>query len=161
MTQISYQEVGIDGLDMIQELWKLLRLHVKGSNTDFKDQMQQLTFQERKEFLLKKSKGCAIRVDLARDQTKVKAAYCVSTLNSERVGEVDSIYVREEYRSLGIGDHPMKRSLEWMDEKGAKSKKIMVTAGNQDALSFYRRYEFRPRRVILEQITNNNSDDDS
>jgi ribosomal protein S18 acetylase RimI-like enzyme len=110
----------------------------------------------RKEFLLKKSNGGAIRVDLARDPNNVKVAYCVSTLNSERVGEVDSIYVREEYRSLGIGDQLMKRSLEWMDKKGVTSKKILVTAGNQDALSFYRRYGFRPRRMVLEQLTHKN-----
>ncbi len=99
-------------------------------------------------------------MDLAHDTNKVRVAYCVSTINSQRVAEVDSIYVREEYRSLGIGDQLMKRSLEWMDEKGAKRKKILVTAGNQDALSFYQRYGFKPRRVILEQIPNNNSDDD-
>jgi hypothetical protein len=53
----------------------------------------------------------------------------------------------------------MKRSLEWMDEKGAKAKKILVTTGNQDVLLFYRRYGFRLRRVVLEQMTSNNSDD--
>ncbi|WJI09625.1 GNAT family N-acetyltransferase [Methanobacterium sp. CWC-01] len=73
--------------------------------------------------------------------------------------EVDSIYVRGGYRSQGIGDQLMKRSLEWMDEKGAKAKKILVTTGNQDALLFYRRYGFRLRRVVLEQMTSYNSDD--
>jgi diamine N-acetyltransferase len=152
MTKISYHEVGINGLDMIQELWKLLRLHVKSSTAFFKDQLEQLSFQERKEFLLKKSKGGAIRVDLALDPNKVKVAYCVSTLTTEKVGEVDSIYVREDYRCLGIGSQLMKRSLEWMDENGAESRKILVTAGNQDAVSFYRRYGFRPRRLVLEQM---------
>ncbi|MEN6329873.1 MAG: GNAT family N-acetyltransferase [Methanobacteriaceae archaeon] len=153
MTQISYREVGIDGLDLIQELWKLLRLHVKSSTTDFKDQVDQLTFPERKEFLLKKSKGGSIRVDLAEDPDEVVIAYCVSTLTPEKVGEVDSIYVKEEYRSLGIGKQLMKRSLKWMDEKGAESKKILVTVGNQDVVSFYRLYGFLPRSVVLEQLT--------
>ena len=152
MTKISYRDVGMDGLDLIQELWMLLRLHVKSRNTDFNDQMEQLTFQERKEFLIKKSKGGDIRVDLAETPDKVIIAYCISTLDPEKVGEVDSIFVSQEYRSLGIGDQLMKRSLEWMDEKGAYSKRIMVTAGNQDVLSFYRLYGFRPRSVILEQI---------
>jgi ribosomal protein S18 acetylase RimI-like enzyme len=152
MTQISYHEEGIGGLDMIQELWKLLRLHVKDRNTDFKDQMEQLTFQMRIEELQKKADHGSIRVDLARAPDNV-IAYCVSTLNPQNVGEVDSIYVREEYRSLGIGDRLMKRALEWMDVKGAKSKKILVTAGNQDVISFYGRYGFRPRRIVLEQLT--------
>lgn len=66
MTQIRYHEVGIEGLDMIQDLWKLLRLHVD-SISDFNGQMEQLTFQERKEFLLEKSEGGNLRLDLARD----------------------------------------------------------------------------------------------
>jgi diamine N-acetyltransferase len=81
-------------------------------------------------------------------------AYRVSTITPEKVGEVDSIYVREEYRSCGIGDQLMKRSLQWMDEKGAESKKILVTVGNQDVMSFYRVYGFRPRSVVLELLTN-------
>ncbi|MDD1763163.1 MAG: GNAT family N-acetyltransferase [Methanobacteriaceae archaeon] len=52
--------------------------------------------------------------------------------------------MKEEYRSGGIGDQLMKRSLKWMDEKGAASKKILVTVGNQDVISFYRVYGFRP-----------------
>jgi diamine N-acetyltransferase len=47
----------------------------------------------------------------------------------------------------------MKRSLKWMDEKGAESKKIWVTVGNQDVMSFYRVYGFRPRKVVLEQLS--------
>lgn len=153
MKQISYREVGIDGLDLIQELWELLRLHVKSSTTDFKDQAEQLTFQERKKFLLNKSRGGAIRVDLAEDhRKKIEVAYCVSSVTPEKVGEVDSIYVKEEYRSGGIGDQLMKRSLKWMDEKGAESKKILVTVGNQDVISFYRVYGFRPRSVVLETV---------
>jgi N-acetylglutamate synthase-like GNAT family acetyltransferase len=127
MIQIRYSEVEIEGLDLIQELWKLLRLHVKTITTDFKDQVEQLTFQESKESLLNKSKDGAIRVDLAEDnQNKIKVAYCISTITPEKVGEVDSIYVREEYRSGGIGDQLMKRSLQWMDEKGAESKKFWL-----------------------------------
>jgi diamine N-acetyltransferase len=96
MKQISYREVGIDGLDLIQELWELLRLHVKSSTTDFKDQVEHLTFQERKKSLLNKSKGGAIRIDLAEDQRKkIEVAYCVSSVTPEKVGEVDSIYVRK------------------------------------------------------------------
>jgi hypothetical protein len=67
MIQISYREVGIEGLDLIQGLWKLLRLHVNTITTDFKDQVEQLTFQKRKKSLLNKSKGGAIRVALAED----------------------------------------------------------------------------------------------
>jgi N-acetylglutamate synthase-like GNAT family acetyltransferase len=127
MIQIRYSEVEIEGLDLIQELWKLLRLHVKTITTDFKDQVEQLTFQESKESLLNKSKDGAIRVDLAEDnQNKITVASCISTITPDKVGEVDSLYVREESRSGGIGDQLMKRSLQWMDEKGAESKKFWL-----------------------------------
>ncbi len=70
------------------------------------------------------------------------------------MGEVDSIYVKEGYRSQGIGDQLMKRALIWMEENGTESKKIMVTVGNQEVLAFYQRYGFRPRSIIMEEAEN-------
>jgi hypothetical protein len=45
----------------------------------------------------------------------------------------------------------MERALDWMDKKGVKAKKIVVAVGNEDLLSFYERYNFFPRHLILEQ----------
>lgn len=154
MTLIKYREVGIDGLDSIQELWRMLRSHIKDNTSDFKEEFENISFQERKQTLIIKSNGGALRTDLAEDEKNEIIAYCVSTTGPDNVGEVDSIYVKEGYRSQGIGDQLMKRALRWMEENGTESKKIMVTVGNQEVLAFYQRYGFRPRSIIMEEAEN-------
>ncbi len=76
-----------------------------------------MTWEIRKKELLEKSRNGAIRVDLARDKnTGVLVGYCVSTVSEKRQGEIESIYIEEDYRRSGIGDNLMKKALSWMDE---------------------------------------------
>jgi ribosomal protein S18 acetylase RimI-like enzyme len=151
MPQINYREVGISNLDLIQGLWEKLNQHHGSKESCFQDHYENFTFTERKEVLLRKASGGDMRVDLAENTTSgILVGYCVSTVSSENEAEVDSIYVEEEYRSQGIGNTLMKHSLAWMEKKGVKSKKVRVAMGNQDSLSFYRHYGFRPRSIIRE-----------
>lgn len=81
-------------------------------------------------------------------------AYCITTISHDNEGEIDSIYVEERYRGHGFGDELIKRSLEWMDKKDVKKKTVRVAVSNQDTVSFYERYGFRPRSITLEQTAN-------
>jgi GNAT superfamily N-acetyltransferase len=78
----------------------------------------------------------------------------VSSIDANKVGGIESLFVEESYRGLGIGDALIKSALFWMDEKGAETKMVSVAAGNEEAFRFYARYGFRPRRTVLEQIKN-------
>ena len=55
---------------------------------------------------------------------------------------------------MGIGDALMQRSIRWMDEKGVKTKKVVIATSNQEAISFYERYGFRRRSITLEKPLN-------
>ena len=59
-----------------------------------------------------------MRVDVAMDiVTGQNVGYCVSSVDEERTGEIESIFVASDYRGLGIGDSLMKKALTWMDKK--------------------------------------------
>lgn len=149
---ISYIELNKDEIDMIKPLWEKLRDHHRKLSAHFPERYDEFSFDERKKELLKKSENGILKIDMARDEDKKRyIGYCISSISDELVGEVDSIYLREEYRSSGIGDNLMKRSLNWMDDKSIKTKKIVVAVGNEDLLSFYKQYNFFPRHLILEQ----------
>ena len=150
---ISYIELNKDQIDIIEPLWKKLRAHHRELSPYFPKKYIEFTFQERKEELLKKSENGTLRVDMVKDEETGKfIGYCISSISDEFVGEIDSIYLDDEYRSSGIGNKLMERALKWMDEKGVKTKIIMVAAGNEDTLAFYSRYNFLPKHIILEQI---------
>ena len=150
---ISYTKLNKDEIDIIKPLWEKLRAHHKELSKDFQERYAEFKFEERKEELLKKSENGILKVDIAKDNDADEIiGYCISSISENLEGEIDSIYLIEKYRSFGIGDELMKRSLNWMDEKGVKTKKIMIAAGNEDTIEFYRRYNFFPKHIILEQI---------
>lgn len=150
---ISYIELDSSQIDSIKPLWEKLRDHHRELSHYFQERYAEFTFQERKEELLKKSENGILKIDTAYDKAAEQfIGYCISSISEEQIGEVDSIYLDKKYRFLNIGDTLMKRSLDWMDQKGVKTKKIMVAAGNEDTIAFYSRYRFYPKHIILEQV---------
>ena len=140
-------------LDEIYPLWESLNVHHLGLSRDFKQYYKDLNFAERKAGLLKKAKSAQMRVDLALDEDSGRnVGYVVSSVNEAKTGEIESMFVDEKFRGLGIGEALVKRALAWMDKKGAESKIVEVAAGNEQAFSFYRRFGFVPRETVLKQV---------
>ena len=150
--EIQYTATDEKDLDLIEPLWiKLNGLH-KSLYPHPTDHFHRMTFERRKKDLLKKSAGGALRIDLARDtETKELNGYCVTTVNAEKQGEIESIYIEPDYRRSDIGDAFMKKALKWLEEQAVTRKIVGVAAGNEDVFEFYGRYGFYPRVTILEQ----------
>ena len=140
-------------LDQIELLWEELNEHHRRHSSNFKDHYTWMTFEKMKSDLLMKSLSGKMRVDLAVDEaTGCAVGYCVSSLNGEKVGEIDSIFVNVAYRGFGIGDSLIKNALSWMDKECAASKIVEVGDGNEQAFGFYARYGFLPRKTVLKQV---------
>jgi ribosomal protein S18 acetylase RimI-like enzyme len=149
---IIYLEVDEQEIDIIRPLWEKLRDYHQGLSLYFAGRYIEFTFQRRKEELLKKSRNGSLKIDIAKDNdTKWLIGYCVSSISDELEGEVDSIYIEEDYRSLGIGKELIERAIKWMDANKVKIKRIVVAVGNEELLSFYSKYDFLPKHIILEQ----------
>ena len=93
-----------------------------------------------------------MRVDIATDNGR-NIGYCVSTVKKNE-GEIDSIFVDQDYRSAGIGRAFMVRALAWMDGQHVTVRRVAVAIGNEDALGFYEQFGFLPRQLLLEQKQN-------
>ena len=97
--QIEYLEKNQDDLDIIRPLWQKLNQHHLEISKYHKDSRAATTFDMRKKQLMEKSCQGALRIDLARDViTKEYIGYCVTTINQEKQGEIESIYVEKDYR---------------------------------------------------------------
>ncbi len=119
----------------------------------FKGHFAAMTWQKRRSELLKKAECGQLRIDVAFDADAEEAVgYLVSTLTDEKLGTVESIFVLEAYRGLGIGESLMRRALAWMDQNGAAEKVLEVTVGNEQVHGFYGRFGFMPRQTLLKQI---------
>jgi len=154
--EVQYMNELVQGgrelLDSVQPLWDKLNKHHEISSKIFPDKYRNKTFDVRKRKFAEEQ-SLKVNIDLIKNSEKdLYIGYCISTLNKELAGEIDSLFIDEEYRELGLGDILMNRALEWLDINNAKTKNIGVSEGNERVLEFYKRYGFYKRRVILEQI---------
>jgi ribosomal protein S18 acetylase RimI-like enzyme len=140
-------------LGQVRAMWEELNLYHCERSQHFRAHYLGMTWQKRKYTLLNKAAGGAMYVVLAVDESSGRSVgYAISSVNSEKTGEVESIYVNAAYRGIGIGDHLMRDTLDWMDQNGAASKQVEVSVGNEVAWKFYGRYGFLPRKTLLKQV---------
>ncbi|QIB26463.1 GNAT family N-acetyltransferase [Caloranaerobacter azorensis] len=155
MKKIKYISGNEDLLDSIGFLWEKLNKHHENSSKYFSEKFSKFTFEVRKKGLIDKAKRGFMKVEIARDVEKnINIGYCISTINDRNIGEIESLYVEPDYRKLGIGNEFMRNALDWMDLNNVKSICIGVSVGNEEVLSFYKKYGFFPKTIILEQVNN-------
>lgn len=148
---IEYSETG--DIRETHSLWKKLIEHHAALSPYFSERIAKRTTAQRQSHFLEKSANGKARIDLAKDtETGGLVGYCVSSVSQKGEGEIDSIFIEESYRGLGIGDVLMKKALDWMANQGATRNTIAVAVGNEEVLAFYQRHGFYPRAVILEQL---------
>jgi GNAT superfamily N-acetyltransferase len=147
----AYLSGGAELLDEIGPLWERLQAHHEAVSPYKDGQFASIDFAERKAMLARKAEAGALRVDIARARDGSAAGYCVSSMNRELTGEIDSLFVLEEWRGRGVGRALMESALRWMDAAGARSKIIGVGRGNEQAFGFYEKFGFLPRVTILRQ----------
>lgn len=152
MNDFEFISGGKELLDFVQPLWEELNVHHEINSNNFSDKFRSLTFKiRRNKFII--DNNLKIKIDLIKVKQKdIYIGYCISTINNELTGEIESLFVEKEYRKFCLGDSLMKRALGWLDGNNVKTKIIGVAEGNENVLDFYRKYGFYKRRIILEQI---------
>ena len=139
-------------LDVVQPLWEKLNKHHVNNSNYFSNKFNNLRFEVRKNKFINDEK-LQVKIDLIKDKDKeIYIGYCISTINKDLFGEIDSLFVEKKYRKYGLGDKLMIMSLNWFDSNQVKTKIIGVAEGNENVIEFYKKYGFYNRRVILEQI---------
>jgi len=137
-------------LDEIQPLWEGLNRHHETVSPHFKDNFAAFTFAERKRRLLVKYLHEDLRIDLAICDDR-PVGYIISGASEDGTGEIESVYIEEDYRGMNVGDELMRQALGWLDKREVHSKVIDVAVGNESAYKFYARYGFFPRVTRLKQ----------
>lgn len=152
--EINYIVTNEKEIDLVKGLWEKLNEHHRKASTYFKPKYEKKTFCERKNEILEKSNNGMVRIELAREpERNGLVAYCISSVVAGTKGEIESIYVEEDYKGLGIGTTLIKNAINWMEVVGAKTKEVTVAEGNEEVFEFYRRCGFYPESIILKQLS--------
>jgi ribosomal protein S18 acetylase RimI-like enzyme len=146
----TYISGGFELLDQIQPLWEQLNQQHAAVSQYFADEFETNHFSERKAKLFKKYADGKLRVDLCQ-APNILIGYLVSGITSDEVGEIESIFVAAGFRGQGVANELMNRALTWLDLQDVHTKVIAVAVGNERVYTFYERFGFYPRLVMLKQ----------
>jgi diamine N-acetyltransferase len=150
--RIECLEIAADDLNVVAPLWDKLRKHQEILSPNFPEHYARRTWEARRAGLLETAGPDGIHIDMANDKdTGQPAGYCISTVSPDKKGCLESIYIEPDYRGNDIGDTLMVRAIEWMKSRKAQSIILNVGVGNEAVISFYKRYGFYPRTIVLQQ----------
>lgn len=137
-------------IDVIGRLWeKLNDFHMEKTFIDG-GRFSGNEWKKRKESLLKKIDHPGhIKIILA-EEGEEPAGYVVATLDGD-AGEIDSLYIEEDFRNKGVGKALIEQAEDWFAEKKAKRIRISVVGGNADACAVYEHLGYNVREIIFEK----------
>jgi GNAT superfamily N-acetyltransferase len=139
---------GKELLDRVRPLWEELNTFHVGIGKSFSGDIAKRTFDMRKNDLIEGSS--MMHVLIASKESDV--AYCICTINNDGKGEIDSLYVKKEHRSKGLGRKLAESAIQWLKENNVNKKAVVVLEGNAEALEFYQYLGFLPRNIELEYM---------
>lgn len=149
--RISYIVGKEELLYEVKPLWEELNNHHKSKSLYFHNKFERFTFENRMKSLLKDD--IKINIILARDEiNKSNIGYCITTINNNGIGEIQSIFIDGNFRGHNIGEKLMEESLNFLECEKAERIIIGVAGGNEEAINFYQRFGFRKGTTILERI---------
>lgn len=148
--KVEFLEINVTDIGKIKDLWEELNQHHYEVSTNFKEEYSNFKFHERMSLIKAKAEKSMLKIDVVNDENANKlVGYCISSIDENNNGEVESLYLKKEYRGHKIGENLMKRSLAWMDENQVTTKKVVVAAGNENVFSFYQKYGFQHKYDVM------------
>jgi ribosomal protein S18 acetylase RimI-like enzyme len=148
--EIAFITGGTSLLDEVKELWEELnQIHFEKS-VDFKNHYKAFTFATRKESIVHHAENGKLLVVIAYCNN-LKIGYCISSV-IDGIGEIDSLFVKSDYRKSAVGHKLMEMSLDWIKSNAAQKIIVKVSVGNEEVFGFYSKYGFAPRLTELQII---------
>ncbi len=130
----------------IKPLWEELNNYHGQLSTNFKEHFNSFTFEKRISKLTDKE---YTSVFIASD-SGTYIGYCIATTEKNK-GEIDSIYIKTDYRQQKIGSKLMQKALEWLNKLHLKEIDIYVAEGNEQVFPFYEKFGFKNRYTVLQK----------
>ena len=145
LRRITREEIGT-----IKHLWlKLNDIHHRKS-VHFKDFYAAFTF-EKRTAKFKDLPEEKIFIEVVEHDRK-PVGYCISTIDDKQIGEIDSLYIEEEYRKKGLGEKLTLNSIAWFRAQGCGRIVVAVSSGHESVFPFYEKHGFYPRLTYLELL---------
>ena len=147
------EKVDMEHIDRIRPLWEKLIQANAANSPYFADYYGTFEFEIRKGFLQEKlDNGAAMYTAVLVDREKKQdAGFVTVTYNRDTsFGEIEMLYLLEEYRGQGIGTELLRAMMDALEREGVRQVSLSVQKGNP-AVRLYRRVGFRIVRETEEE----------
>ena len=150
LSNIIYQEGDQALLPELKQLWTALNQHHMGVSKYFSQNFEGFTFDMRVNAFDHLN---ALKIFVAVDNScQQKIGYIITSLSNNQTGEIDSLYIKPDYRGLGISSALMEKALDWLNQNDVKKMILGVAYGNEAVWPIYKKYGFLPKVTILERL---------
>ena len=146
-------------LNVLRHLRESLFKHHAQLSEHFASDFASNKIDSTKDELLECSRSGRLHVALARAKNSDShVGYCITRILANGMGDIFSIFVDETYRGQGIGQKLVLDALDYLDQKDVDTISTHVLSGNDKVISFYEKFGFYPRTIVLKKKNANRPD---
>lgn len=131
-------------LRSIESLWQALNRHNQVHSRHFESDFRRQTFDD---YISKCGDVDDYRLEVVYKEKKPLGFILGSIHNN--IGEIDSFYLYDDLRGLGLGEYLMKRMILWLKANEVKEIQLDVAAGNEEVIMFYQKMGFYTAKYTM------------
>ena len=143
----EFLEIKKDQLPKISKLWQQLNEIHRNDSNNFKDYYNNNSFEKRCEKFINIPDN-NIKIEIIEDN-EIPIGYCISTIE-KNVGEIDSLFIEQQYRKFGYGHQLVASSIKWIKKNNCKRIIVAVADGHESVFEFYKKFGLYPKLTYLE-----------
>jgi len=125
-------------VEAIRSLWQSLNTFHGERSLHFKEEFDKKTFEQRFKDL---ASGDTYQIFIALEGDQA-LGYILASLDQDKIGEIDSLYVKQEARGKKVGQVLMNKAMDYLKNQDAGEIHLKVAGGNETAFDFYDKMGF-------------------
>lgn len=131
-------------LNSVASLWQALNRHNQVHSRHFESDFRNQTFDN---YILKYNDVDDYRLEVVYREKK-PLGFILGSIKND-IGEIDSFYLYDDLRGLGLGEYLMKRMILWLKASDVKTIQLDVAAGNEEVIMFYQKMGFYTEKYTM------------
>lgn len=153
MNSFQFKVGSIELLPYCQNLWELFIQNQIQNAGEMSDGVAAYLQSQRDGGLLAKISDGKLHIQLVyASNHQDPIGFCITSLSSDRIGEVEALYVLDKYQGNNLGTQLLQNSLQWLEANNVLEHKLIVAAGNEQVFSFYQKFGFFPGYTTLFRV---------
>lgn len=144
------KDISVEEVNKIKNLWEQLNKMHLDKSPYFKEHYRNQIFEDRIKVWSKYKNENFLITIIEDDLNKEALGYCISGIDDNGIGEIESIYIEQMIRGQGLGEELINRHINWLKSKESKKIKLAVSYGNEAVLRFYMKAGLFPRLTYME-----------